>query len=150
MKTFVQTLMIALALSFNVSADEALDLADRQSIETNGQSYKGHSVYGVIPEGTKAYALINYKMVNVDCRGLGYRYTETRDKTEAKILVTKRFVPRPAVPCHNLGLKKVQGGVKVELKSAPNGGGRVSTEIVVPAGSTVEVINIEDEETGGN
>lgn len=129
-------------IAFAQLEDENFESSASTQVEETGRIYQSHTISGTIPARQKAYAWINYKIVRVDCRGLGFIYRETRAQTQENILITKQNVPRVAIACPPGIRKEVQAGYKVDLK--PNfSGRRILTEIVVPEGSIVTTVGID-------
>lgn len=76
MKTIFATVIVVMSLSMTAFAEnlsEEIDLSSAKKVKANGQAYESFTIYGVIPAGSQAYVLVNYRMVKEQCGGLSQR-----------------------------------------------------------------------------
>jgi hypothetical protein len=86
------------------------------SADANGLTYKQFTVSGHIKNNQKAFVLVDYKKVLVDCHGLNKRYKVNQLGTD-RILVQKDFLPTTAIVCMGPATEEAQDGTKVEIKT---------------------------------
>jgi len=123
-----------------------LSVAGATSAPEKLQSSYPHEMeaYSVYADSVKALdILIDYKQVEVDCKGLGVRYSQVQNKSTAEIFVSKQALAHTMSLCPPLSIKhKIQSGLKISLQAA-KGSNYIYRTVVVPKGTVVEIVKHE-------